>query len=193
MYNNLDETSEDYPEKLQEFFKAYNDLGPVKRKLVDTITGVLSAKDKLLNNLKHIVLVDLYSEQKLDTTLEGKVAFQSENDSVATVSADGNLKTVSVGIAKIEAASDNGDTEVFRVFVKKPILATTVNVKKGGSVNVSLPSDTVVTEVKVSSTKKVSVSRSNLTLSVTGNAKGTAYVYVGTKSGKTLKYKIKVK
>ena len=50
----------------QEFFKEYNKLGPVKRKVVDFCTGVLNAKEQLLANVRHIVLVDLYSEKQLE-------------------------------------------------------------------------------------------------------------------------------
>ena len=51
MYNALDETSEDYPEKLQEFFKEYNKLGPVKRKVVDIENDNKKKQTLLLNKI----------------------------------------------------------------------------------------------------------------------------------------------
>ena len=191
MYNALDETSEEYPEKLQEFFEEYNKLGVVKRKVVDFCTGVLDAKDKLLANIRHIVLVDMYSEKQLMTGFEGKVDFASDNEAVATVDGSGLLKGVSVGTTKVEATNEAGEKETFRIFVKKPLLASKVTVKKGNEVTITVDKSYDITEV-IAGSNKVSVNRDGYKLSVEGKKKGTAYIYVGTKEGKTVKYKVTV-
>ncbi|MBR4344616.1 MAG: Ig-like domain-containing protein [Lachnospiraceae bacterium] len=191
MYNALDETSEDYPEKLQEFFKEYNKLGPVKRKVVDFCTGVLNAKDQLLANVRHIVLVDLYSEKQLDGQLDGEEVFVSENEAVAVVSKSGKITATSVGITKVEATNSAGEEETFRIFVKKPLLASKVAVKKGNKINITVSSEYSILKV-VSGSNKISVEQNGNVLSVEGKKKGTAYIYVGTTSGKTLKYKVKI-
>ena len=45
---------------------------------------------------------------------------------------------------------------------------------------------------KISGSDKIDIEQNGNVLSVEGKKKGTAYIYVGTKSGKTLKYKVKV-
>lgn len=191
MYNALDETSEDYPEKLQEFFKEYNKLGPVKRKVVDFCTGVLNAKDQLLANVRHIVLIDLYSEKQLEGQLEGYETYASENEAVAKATGSGKITAVSVGTTKVEATNSAGEEETFRIFVKKPILASKAAVKKGNKISITVSSEYSITKV-VSGSDKIDIEQNGNVLSVEGKKKGTAYIYVGTKSGKTLKYKVKV-
>ena len=191
MYNALDETSEDYPEKLQEFFKEYNKLGPVKRKVVDFCTGVLNAKDQLLANVRHIVLIDLYSEKQLEGQLESYETYASENEAVAKATGSGKITAVSVGTTKVEATNSAGEEETFRIFVKKPILASKAAVKKGNKISITVSSEYSITKV-VSGSDKIDIEQNGNVLSVEGKKKGTAYIYVGTKSGKTLKYKVKV-
>ncbi|MCR5204133.1 MAG: hypothetical protein K6E47_03690 [Lachnospiraceae bacterium] len=191
MYNALDETSEDYPEKLQEFFKEYNKLGPVKRKVVDFCTGVLNAKDQLLANVRHIVLIDLYSEKQLEGQLEGYETYASENEAVVKATGSGKITAVSVGTTKVEATNFAGEEETFRIFVKKPILASKAAVKKGNKISITVSSEYSITKV-VAGSNKISVEQNGNVLSIEGKKKGTAYIYVGTTSGKTLKYKVKV-
>lgn len=191
MYNALDETSEDYPEKLMEFFEEYNKLGLVKRKVVDFCTGILGAKDKLLSNVRHIIILDLYSERQICAELEGNCEFMSENESVALVDEKGILKTQSTGITKIEVVNETGEKEIFRVFVKKPLLASKVSVKRGNKIKITVVDSYEINKV-VSGSNKIKVEMIDNVLLVEGLKKGTAYIYVGTTDGKTVKYKVKV-
>ena len=190
MYEALDETAEDYPEKLEQFFTEYNKLGTVKRKVVDFCTGVLDAKDKLIDALHHLVFIDLYSEKTLDRTLDGSLTFSSDNEAVAKVDVSGTIKPASIGITSI-TLSNGKEQEIYRVFVKKPLLATKVYVKNGKSANITIPATYEITSV-VEESEKISLVQNGHTLTVTGAKKGTAYIYVGTDEGKTLKYKVKV-
>ena len=191
MYNALDETSEDYPERLTEFFEEYNKLSLVKRKVVDFCTGVLSAKDKLLSNVRHIIIVDLYSDRQLFPELEGNCEFISENESVVLIDKSGVLKTQSIGVTKVEAINEAGEKEVFRVFVKKPLLASKVSVKRGNKIKITVSDNYEIKEV-VSGSNKIKVDLTDNVLLVKGLKKGTAYIYVGTKEGRTVKYKVTV-
>ena len=191
LYNNLDETKEDYPDKLQEFFTEYNKLSAVKRKVVDFCTGVLDAKDKLLASIGHVITIDLYSEKTIKTELNGSITFTSNNESIASVSGSGIISPKGIGFTSIIAKSSNGEEETYRIIVKKPLLSTKVSVAKGGSVTVSLPSYTQIKEV-ASSNNKISFSRNGLVITISGLKKGTSYLYVGTKDGDTLKYKVKI-
>lgn len=193
LYYSLDETSEDYVQRLMEFLEQYERLGPVNRKIVDFCTGILSAKDRLIASVKRIVIVDMYSDKKLETNLEGDVSFFSENEAVAVIE-EGNVKPVSVGMTKVVVANELNETETLRIFVKKPILATSLRLKKGNTVSIPLPSEMNVGAIKISSDKVISVKKSSDTLIVNGVGKGTAYIYVGSSgsNGKTVKYKIKV-
>lgn len=193
LYNSLDETSEDYPQKLMEFFEQYKQLGVVNRKIVDFITGVLSEKDRLIASVKRITVMDLYSYKKLETNLEGNVSFSPENEAVAIVE-DGIVKPVSIGMTKVIATNENHEAETLRIFVKKPILGTSLKLKKGSSVSIPLASENNLGDIKISSDKTISVERSGKALVVKGISKGTAYIYVGSRdlNGKTTKYKIKV-
>ncbi len=194
LYNSLDETSEDYPQRLMDFFEQYEQLGPVNRKIVDFCTGLLSAKDKLVASVKRIVVVDLYSDKMLDTNLEGNVSFSSENEAVAIIEDGSFVKPVSIGMTKVIATNESHETETLRIFVKKPILATSFKLKKGSTVNIPLTSEDNIGDIKISSEKMISVERSGKTLTVKGISKGTAYIYVGSHglNGKTVKYKIRV-
>ncbi len=192
LYNALDESSADYEEKLAEFFKEYNALSPFKRKVVDAITGVLGMKDILQDSLKHSIVIDKYSTKPLECELEGRLEYLVDNETIATVK-DGVIVPEDIGYTSITVSNDKGEKLIYRVFVKKPVLASTVSVRYKKTVKITLPSDIVINEVSLSSKKKISYSLVGNELSVTGLKKGAkAYVYVGTKSGKTLKYKIKV-
>ncbi|MBO4414664.1 MAG: hypothetical protein J5824_01635 [Lachnospiraceae bacterium] len=192
LYNALDESDQDYEKKLEEFFREYNALSPFKRKVVDAITGVLGMKDKLQDSLKHSIVLDKYSTKPLECELEGKLQYLVDNETIATVK-DGVIVPVDIGYTSITVSNDSGEEMIYRVIVKKPVLASTVSVMYKKTVKIALPSDTIVNEVSLSSKKKISYSLEGNELSVTGLKKGsTAYVYVGTKTGKTLKYKIKV-
>ena len=190
MYNNLDEEADNYPEQVLEFFNEYNKLGVVNRKLVDMLTGLLNAKDKLKQSVKRIVVVDLYSSKILEPSLEGVLKYTSENEEIATI-VGGTVSTVNVGITKIVVVNQENQTEVFRVFVKKPVLSVKFNVKKGSSINIPLSSD--CGDIKVSNKNIIEVVNSGTVLTVNGISKGTGYIYVGSDTGSTTKYKIKVK
>ncbi len=189
MYNNLDEEAEDYPEKVLAFFNEYEKLGVVNRKLVNLITGVLDAKDKIKQQVKRIVVVDLYSSKDIEPSLEGVLRYTSENKEIATV-AGGTVSTVNVGMTKITVTNQDNQ-EVFRVFVKKPVLSVKLNVKKGSSISIPLPSG--YCEIKVSNKDIIDAENSGAELTVMGISKGTGYIYVGSGTGSTTKYKIKVK
>ncbi|MCR5725869.1 MAG: Ig-like domain-containing protein [Lachnospiraceae bacterium] len=192
MYEALDETSQDYPEKLQKFFEAYNKLGTVKRKVVDFCTGVLNSKDELLDNLRRLVLVDFYSEKNIKSELTGTLTYKCENENIATVSTTGLVKPVSVGFTSITVTNASGDEEVFRVFVKKPILSTKITVAKGSIVKIPVSDSMQVLEIKAGN-DKISFTQNTSDITVTGLKKGTSYLYIGTKTGITVKIKIKVK
>lgn len=121
----------------------------------------------------------------------------SENEAVVTVKDTEDSKkilihTVSVGMTKVVVTNENKESEIFRIFVKKPLLSTRFNIKIGNKVNIPLSSN--ATEIKVSNKKIISVEHLGDELVVTGLAKGTGYIYVGNSAdGKTIKYKIKVK
>ena len=193
MYNALDETSETYAADLQAFFEAYNKLSAWKRKVVDGCTGLLSAKDTLLGNLRHIVLIDSYSEKDITIDAPEKITeLLSENDTIAYVTDSGKIMAAGTGMTKITATLENGEVETYRIFVKKPILATKVKVKTGATAKITIPTDVQAVNLKVSSKKKISASITDGTIVVTGKSKGKAYVYLGTTTGKTLKYKISI-
>ena len=189
LYNALDEDAEDYTERLKEFFDEYSKLSTIKRKLVDFCTNLLDTKDKLLESVRHHVLIDLYSEKQLDTALEGKIHYTSLDDTVATVDANGRVSGVGVGMAKIVCSNDT-DEEVFRVFVTKPLLNTAkITVKKNGKAQtISVPSSEIVSVT--TGNKKISAERNGSNISVKGLKKGKSNVYVGLANGQTFKYKI---
>ena len=189
LYNALDEDAEDYTERLKEFFEEYSKLSTIKRKLVDFCTNLLDAKDRLLESVRHHVMIDPYSEKQLDTALEGKIHYTSLDDTVATVDANGRVSGVGVGMAKIVCSNDM-DEEVFRVFVTKPLLNTAkITVKKNGKAQtISVPSSEIVSVT--AGNKKISAERNGSNISVKGLKKGKSNVYVGLSDGQTLKYKI---
>lgn len=197
MYNALDEEKESYPEDLMNYMSEYQKLGPVSRKICNFITGFLNQKDRLIASVKHIVVTDLYSDKTIEVNIEGNVSSMSENEAIATVKdvKDGHkilIHTVSVGMTKVVVTNESNESETFRVFVKKPLLSTRFNLKKGNKANIPLSSN--ATEIKVSNKKIISVENLGDELVVTGAAKGTGYIYVGNSiDGKTIKYKIKVK
>lgn len=189
LYNALDEDAEDYTERLKEFFEEYSKLSTIKRKLVDFCTNLLDAKDRLLESVRHHVMIDLYSEKQLDTALEGKIHYTSLDDTVATIDANGRASGVGVGMAKIVCSNDT-DEEVFRVFVTKPLLNTAkITVKKNGKAQtISVPSSEIVSVT--AGNKKISAERNGSNISVKGLKKGKSNVYVGLANGQTFKYKI---
>ena len=189
LYNALDEDAEDYTERLKEFFEEYSKLSTIKRKLVDFCTNLLDAKDRLLESVRHHVMIDLYSEKQLDTALEEKIHYTSLDDTVATVDANGRVSGVGVGMAKIVCSNDT-DEEVFRVFVTKPLLNTAkITVKKNGKAQtISVPSSEIVSVT--AGNKKISAERNGSNISVKGLKKGKSNVYVGLANGQTFKYKI---
>lgn len=191
LYNSLDEESDDYPEKLEYFFAEYNKLGAVKRKLVDFCTGVLDAKDKLVDKVKHIKNVDLYSVMTLETALGGDVEWYSNNETIAEVY-DGMVQPNGIGTTKIIAQNSAGEKETYRIIVKKPVISRNIRISNGRSCTISIPSDVTVNDVVVSSERILAYDLEGNSLEVTALAKGTAYIYVGTQTAKTLKYKIKV-
>ena len=193
LYEALNEDSEDYPDRLREFFEEYSKLSTVKRKLVDLCTNVLDAKDKLVESVRRHNLIDLYSEKQLKDIPDGKWLFTSQDETVATVNDIGVVRAVGVGYTKIIVSNANSTDELtYRVFVKKPVLNSgKFSVTKGKTISITVPASSKITEVKPGN-GKISVSRSGNTLTVTGNKKGTANLYVGTDEGKTLKYKISV-
>ena len=174
---------------LKVFFEEYSKLSTIKRKLVDFCTNLLDTKDKLLESVRHHVLIDLYSEKQLDTALEGKTHYTSLDDTVATVDVNGRVSGVGVGMAKIVCSHDT-DEEVFRVFVTKPLLSTAkITVKKNGKAQtITVPSSEIVSVT--AGNKKISVERNGRNMSVKGLKKGKSNVYVGLSDGQTLKYKI---
>ena len=186
LYEALNEDSEDYPDRLREFFEEYSKLSTVKRKLVDLCTNVLDAKDKLVESVRRHNLIDLYSEKELKDIPEGKWLFASQDETVATVSDKGVVRAVGVGYTKIIVSNANSNDELtYRVFVKKPVLNSgKFSVTKGKTISITVPASSKITEVKPGS-GKISVSRSGNTLTVTGNKKGTANL-----NGQTFKYKI---
>ena len=151
---------------------------------------MLDAKDKIKQQVKRIVVVDLYSSKDLEPSLEGVLEYTSENEEIATV-AGGTVSTVNVGMTKITVTNQENQTEVFRVFVKKPVLSVKLNVKKGSSISIPLPSG--YGEIKVSNKDIIDAENSGAELTVMGISKGTGYIYVGSGTGSTTKYKIKVK
>ncbi len=189
LYNALDEDAEDYTERLKEFFEEYSKLSTIKRKLVDFCTNLLDAKDRLLESVRHHVMIDLYSEKTLDISIESAVHYSSQDDTVATVDGNGKVSAVGVGMAKIVCSNDT-DEEVFRVFVTKPLLNTAkITVKKNGKAQtISVPSSEIVSVT--AGNKKISVERNGSNISVKGLKKGKSNVYVGLSDGQTLKYKI---
>ncbi|MCR5322625.1 MAG: hypothetical protein K6E85_05090 [Lachnospiraceae bacterium] len=192
LFNDLDEKDEDYEKKLAEFFDKYNELSPFRRKVVDAITGLLDMKDTLLDSITHSVIVDMYSTKKLECGMSGSLNYQVENETVIKVD-NGLIIPSSIGYSALTVSDAAGEEIVYRVFVKKPVLSSTVSVKKNKTVTVKLPTDKTITDIHISSSKKITCDRNGYEITVTGLKKGTAYVYVGTESGSTMKYKIKIK
>ena len=197
MFNALDPSAQTYEKDLEEFFNEYNNLSPVKRKLVDAVTGLLGMKDSLVNSLKNTIVIDLYSTKKIDVISNGRDwVFHSGNETIATIDDKGVITPVSLGFTAITAEAGEGESQetvYYRVFVKKPILSSSVKVKRGNTAKISLPSNITVNEIHASSKKKISFVREGYSVEVKGLKQGTAYLYVGTQDGTTLKYKIKIK
>lgn len=144
------------------------------------------------DSLKRSVVVDKYSTKPIECELEGNLQYLVENETIAVIK-DGIVIPVDIGYTAVTVSNDSGEEQIYRILVKKPILSSSVSEKYKNTVKITLPSDIIVNEVFLSSKKKISYTLEGSELSVTGLKKGcTAYVYVGTKSGKTLKYKIKV-
>jgi len=191
LYNSLDENSDDYPEKLEQFFEEYNKLGTVKRKVVDFCTGILDAKTKLIDSAKHIVRVDMYSTKTLETQLSGNIEFYSANETIAEVY-DGIVFPKGIGTTKITAQNEYGEKESFRIYIKKPILSRTLRLSVGKNGMINVPADITINEIVVSSERIISYDQDGNNIEVAAITKGTAYIYVGDTTGKSLKYKIKV-
>ncbi len=197
MFNALDPSAQTYEEDLKAFFDEYNKLSAIKRKVVDAVTGLLGMKDSLINSLKNTLVIDLYSTKTIEVTPDGRdLVFYSENDTIATIDDKGMITPVSIGFTAITAQAGEGEskeTVYYRVFVKKPILSSSVKVKKGNTAKISLPDNITVNEVRASSKKKFYFTREGNSIEVKGLKQGNAYLYVGTQDGNTLKYKIKIK
>ena len=191
MFNKLDETDQEYENRLAEFFEKYNELSPIKRKVVNAITGVLDMKDAPLDSIRHSIVVDMYSTKKLNVDFAGSCEYLVENETIAKVS-NGTINPVSVGYTSMKCTDQSGEETIYRIVVKKPVLSSTVGVKKKQTVVIKLPEDGAIENIQISN-DKISYVLDKRELTVSGNNKGTAYIYVGTDSGRTLKYKIKVK
>lgn len=191
MYEALDESSPDYQEDLKKFFDAYNSLAPYKRKIVDALTGVLNAKDYLKDSLKHSVIIDKYSTKPFECELPGVLTYEIDNETIATIK-DGTVIPGSIGFTSLKVSNDAGEKVIYRIFVKKPVLASSVKIQKNKTTVITIPDNETVNEIHLSN-KKISYSLKGRELTVTGIKAGKSYIYVGTKAGKTLKYKVTVK
>ena len=144
MYNELDENADDYPDKLQEFFKAYNKLGVIKRKLVDFCTGFLNAKDKLLTSVKYMENVDMYSTKVITPDLTGNLTYTPDNTSIINVDSNGKITAVGLGYSKL-IVSNGTDEIVYRIFVKSPVFATKASVKVNKSIKITISDKYTIT------------------------------------------------
>ncbi len=191
MYESLDESSPDYQEDLKKFFDAYNSLAPYKRKIVDTLTGVLNAKDYLKSSLEHSVIIDKYSTKPLECELSGVLTYEIDNETIATIK-DGTIIPGSIGFTSLKVSNDAGEKVIYRIFVKKPVLASSVKIQKNKEAVITIRDNETINEIHLSN-KKISYFLNGKKLTITGVKAGKAYIYVGTKAGMTLKYKVTVK
>ncbi len=190
-FKSLDETSENYNEELKAFFDKYNGMTLAERKITDIVLGLCDLKDALVESLNNSVVIDLYSTRKIECKLAGPVTYEVGNETIAVVE-NGVIKPLSMGYTSITATNGSGDKQVFRVVVKKPIIARTVKVKVGETVTVPLPEGTTVAETHRSN-KKAGYSVIGSSVAITGvkESKKT-YIYIGTADGNTMKLKVKV-
>lgn len=190
-FQSLDETSESYNTELKAFFDTYNSMTLAERKITDVVLGLCDLKDTLVDSLNNSVVLDLYSTKHLDCALAGPVTYEVGNETIVVVE-NGIIKPLSMGFTSITATSGNGEKQIFRVVVKKPIIARTIKVKVGEAVTVPLSEGTIVAETHRSN-KKVGYTVTEKSVVITGlkESKKT-YIYIGTADGGTMKFKVKV-
>lgn len=132
-----------------------------------------------------------------DGAKDKTVVFTSDNEKVATVTADGVVKAIAAGTANITATTVNGKTATCKVTVivpvKKIYLNQSLRIKKGDSLQLT------ATVVPADATDKLTWKSSNpkkVTVSDTGKIKavaaGSATITVTSESGKKTTCKVTV-
>ncbi|MBQ4058687.1 MAG: Ig-like domain-containing protein [Lachnospiraceae bacterium] len=165
-----------------------------KAKDVEVTEVTLSKTEATVERGKEITLTATVSpEGAKDKT----VVFASDNEKVATVTADGVVKAVAVGTANITATTVNGKSATCKVMVIVPATKLYLNqnlkIKKGDTLQLTatvLPADsTDKLTWKSSNTKKVTVSETGKIKAV---ATGSATITVTSESGKKATCKVTV-